>query len=115
MSTTDIAPPRTLAIALGANTSSKLGPPATTLREVRPQIERTICLWLGSLLKEKKSTELIYTNLRWRWSPLFRTKPIGGPKEQSAYINAVLIVDGAKLSSLKPSTKAALVLLERFL
>ncbi len=53
--------------------------------------------------------------LRWRWSPLFETEPIGGPPGQPMYINAALIVDGAMLSALRPSKEAAIKLLDRFL
>ncbi len=53
--------------------------------------------------------------MRWRWSPLFETDPIGGPDKQPIYANAVLVVDGQKLAELKPSESAALLLLEKFL
>ena len=40
---------------------------------------------------------------------------MGGPINQPAYINAVLVVDGPRFSLLEPSEFAALNLLERFL
>ena len=107
--------PITLAIALGANLPSPAGQPASTLRAVRPELETVICDWLSTSLGEKIVREKSSTDLRWRWSPLFETEPIGGPSEQATYINAVLVVDGTKLSSLQPSEKGALNLLERFL
>ena len=107
--------PNTLAIALGANLPSSLGKPISTLIAVRPEIEKIISEWLSSSLRENDVIENVYKELRLRWSPLFETEPIGGPADQPSYINAVLVVDGARLSSLTPSEKAAINLLERFL
>jgi len=53
--------------------------------------------------------------LRCRWSPLFETDPVGGPTEQPAYINAVLVVDGPQLAAMQPCEAAALLLLEKLL
>lgn len=53
--------------------------------------------------------------MRYRWSPLFETDPVGGPSEQPIYVNAALIVDGPKLAALKPSEEAAIALLNEFL
>ena len=61
----------TIAIALGAN----LGDPAATLAAVRPLL-----------------AELVQP-ARCRWSPLFRTEPVGGPAAQPPYCNAVLLVE----------------------
>ncbi|WP_320668275.1 2-amino-4-hydroxy-6-hydroxymethyldihydropteridine diphosphokinase [Prochlorococcus sp. MIT 1307] len=105
----------TLAVALGANVPSPFGPPTSTLIAVRPQLEKVICDWLYTSLGEKIDEEKSSTDLRWRWSPLFETDPMGGPIGQSPYINAVVVVDGTKVSSLKPTQKSALNLLERFL
>ena len=107
--------PTTLAIALGANLPSPVGSPTKTLIKVRPELEAVIQDWLTDSLAENKGIEKSYKELRWRWSPLFETDAIGGPSGQPAYINAVLVVDGPRLSSLNPSKKAALNLLERFL
>ncbi len=107
--------PSTLAIALGANLPSPLGSPLSTLVAVRPEIEKVVLNWLSSSLRENKGIEKVSTGLRWRWSPLFETEPMGGPMDQPTYINAVLVVDGPRLSALKPSQKYALNLLERFL
>ncbi len=62
---------RTLAIALGAN----LGDPLATLPAVRPLLERA----------------LNGVALHWRWSPLFRTAPLGGPPGQPPYLNGVAV------------------------
>ena len=115
MHTSPTNKPNTLAVALGANLPSSVGSPITTLVSVRPKLEQVICHWLSTSLGEKSVIEKSSTDLRWRWSPLFETDPIGGPSDQDMFINAVLVVDGPKLSSLKPSEKAAINLLERFL
>ena len=69
----------TIAIALGAN----LGDPAATLAAVRPLL-----------------AELVQP-ARCRWSPLFRTEPVGGPADQPPYCNAVLLL-GPPLPHLEP-------------
>ena len=107
--------PNTLGISLGANLPSSVGTPIATLLSVRPKLEEVICEWLSTELDEKPIIERTSKDLRWRWSPLFETDPVGGPSNQDAFINAVLVVDGQKLSTLKPSEKAANNLLERFL
>lgn len=63
-------------MALGAN----LGDPAATLAAVRPFLRQELLDWAGIAL-------------RLRWSPLFRTAPVGGPPDQPLFINAVLLVD----------------------
>ncbi len=68
-----------LAIALGAN----LGDPAVTLPAVRPQLAAELRAW--SAAGER--------TLRLRWSPLFRTAPVGGPPGQPVYLNAVLLAE----------------------
>ncbi len=65
-----------LALALGAN----LGDPARTLVALRPLLINELQEWSGS-------------GLRLRWSPLFRTAPVGGPPGQPPFINAVLLVE----------------------
>ncbi len=104
--------PSTLAVALGANLPSPLGPPIATLIAVRPLIKKIICSWLDEYHKTESRFAM---ELRWRWSPLYETDPIGGPKNQPPYINAVLVVDGPRLSSIQPCEAAALNLLARFL
>ena len=70
---------RSLAVALGAN----LGDPPATLLAVRPLLaELLLGWWMGPGIP------------RLRWSPLFRTAPVGGPADQPAYLNAVVVVDG---------------------
>lgn len=63
-----------LAIALGAN----LGHPTRTLAAVRPLLSEQLLNWAGF-------------PLLLRWSPLFRTAPVGGPPDQPSFINAVLL------------------------
>jgi 2-amino-4-hydroxy-6-hydroxymethyldihydropteridine diphosphokinase len=74
------APPG-LAIALGANLPSPAGEPLATLVAARPQLELLLLGWGGPL--------------QLHWSPLFRTAPVGGPADQPAYLNGVLLVEGA--------------------
>lgn len=64
---------QTLAIGVGAN----LGDPLTTLLALRPLLEHRLDVLLGEG--------------RCRWSPLFRTAPVGGPADQPAYLNAALV------------------------
>ncbi len=105
----------TLVIGLGSNLPSPKGTPISTLVAVRPLLEKTICQWLTDSLKGPTTIEPNFEGIRWRWSPLFETDPIGGPKGQPQYINAVVIVDGPKLELLKPTKQAAIKLLEKFL
>ncbi len=68
-----------LAIALGANLPSPAGPPLATLLAVRPLLTARLAGLGGPP----------------RWSPLFRTAPVGGPPEQPDYLNAVVLVAAA--------------------
>lgn len=68
----------TAAIALGAN----LGDPAATLARLRQP--------LADLLQRRFPAPLTL-----RWSPLFRTAPVGGPANQPDYLNAVLLIEAA--------------------
>ena len=115
MSTFIIPPSKTLAIALGANKASQVGLPCTTLINVRPLLEKIIAEWGASSLKKNIDIQSFSKDLRCRWSPLFETKPIGGPSNQSNFINAVLVVDGLSMDLLDPSKKAILNLLEKTL
>ncbi len=108
-------PPSTLAVALGANLPGPHGEPSSTLKAVRPIIERTIKEWIECAFREAKGMRHSCDGLRFRWSPLYETEPIGGPGEQPAFVNAALVVDGPKLSDLKPSYREALKLLRLFL
>lgn len=100
-----------LIVGLGANLPSSIGKPRQTLEALRPQLEKTIRDWLtGAITPEVNGQSL---NLRWRWSPLFETWPVGGPPGQPLYLNAVLLVDGPSLSKLIPSETTALRLLEQ--
>jgi 2-amino-4-hydroxy-6-hydroxymethyldihydropteridine diphosphokinase len=73
--------PGSLAIALGAN----LGDPLATLLAVRPQLE----LLLGQF-----AARMACVAAAARWSPLFRTEPMGGPAGQPSYVNAVFLLEG---------------------
>ena len=76
-----------LAIALGAN----LGDPQATLEAVRPLLQAL----LEGLLQERAPQPGGQRRpIRLRWSPLFRTEPVGGPPGQPAYLNGVLLVEG---------------------
>ncbi len=107
-------PATTLAVALGANLPSPIGSPSCTLKAVRPILETTIKEWLTTSIEKSKKQANSSDNLRFRWSPLFETTPIGRSK-QPAYINAVLVVDGAQLATLEPCEKHALELLRKVL
>ena len=82
-----------LAIGLGANLPGAAGGPIETLIALRPLLSAEIQGCLGEVSL--------------RWSPLFRTAPVGGPPNQPDYINAVLVVD----QSPPPTAAAALELL----
>ena len=87
-----------LAIALGAN----LGDPLATLVAVRPLLQALLEGLLeergqaGAPLGSQPSPEpgVRLSPTRLRWSPLFRTEPVGGPPGQPAYLNGVLLVEG---------------------
>ena len=84
-----------LAIGLGANLPSAAGGPVETLIALRPLLSAEIQACLGEVPL--------------RWSPLFRTAPVGGPPHQPDYINAVLVVNQPP----EPTAAAALDLLRR--
>ena len=84
-----------LAIGLGANLPGAAGGPVETLIALRPRLRAEILVCLGEV--------------RLRWSPLFRTAPVGGPPNQPDYINAVLVVDQPP----QPTAAAALEFLRR--
>lgn len=85
-----------LAIGLGANLTSTVGGPLETLVAVRPRLEQMLSDWAG-------------LTCPLRWSPMFRTAPVGGPPGQPDYLNAVLVAEVA----LWPSVPEALKLLGR--
>ena len=78
-----------LAIGLGANLPSAAGGPIETLIALRPELQA--CLGAAEL----------------RWSPLFRTAPVGGRPDQPDYINAVVVLDQPP----EPTAAAAMELL----
>ena len=81
-----------LAIALGAN----LGDPLSSLEAVRPLLTAALeRRWPGA------------DGPRLRWSPLFRTEPVGGPAGQPDYLNAVLLAD--PLPPVEPAQALALL------
>lgn len=79
----------TLAIGLGANLPSPAGGPVHTLVAVRPRLERLLAHWLHQTMPEVGQVGA----LRWHWSPLFETAPLGGPPDQPAYCNALLLLE----------------------
>ena len=88
------------AIALGAN----LGDPRTTLLAVRPLLAALLRQWA----REQEWPEEPGRPPRLRWSPLFRTAPVGGPADQPPYLNAVMVVDGgpARAPADRPALQA---------
>lgn len=90
---------QTLAIALGANLPSPAGEPVDTLLAVRPRLEGLLAELGGCV----------------RWSPLFRTAPVGGPPSQPDYLNAAVLVSAARCGSLPQALEllAALQALEQ--
>lgn len=115
MSTFLVPPAKTLAIGLGANEPSPIGSPASTLIAVRPLLENIIQEWIFSSLKENVRIKALSNGINWRWSPIFETKAIGGPANQSDFLNAVLVVEGPTMNYLSPSKEASLNLLNRTL
>jgi len=89
-----------LAVALGANRPSAAGSPRQTLICVRPELETLLCDWAQTSL----------SCIRWSWSPLFETVPVGGPPGQPMYCNAVVLIGGV---AGPPGVEAALALLDR--
>ena len=81
----------------------------------RPKLEKEILHWVQASLLTKPHQSCIKTGLRYRWSPLFKTEPVGGPTNQPNYINAVLVVDGLQLSSIKPSEADAIHFLNKLI
>ena len=115
MSTFIVPPAKTLAIGLGANKPSHVGPPSATLIAIRPLLQKIIIQWIIFSLKENIKKEDLSKGIRWRWSPLFETKAIGGPTNQCDFINAVLIIDGPIMNDFNPSEEASLNLLKNTL
>ena len=94
--------PHTLAIALGANLPSQAGEPVDTLLAVRPLLEQVVQDWSAAP-----------TALRFRWSPLLQSAPVGGPADQNDYVNGALLVELPRTASpAQPSPAAALNLLQ---
>ncbi len=81
-----------LAIALGAN----LGDPRSSLEAVRPLLAAELERWWPGA-----------DGPRLRWSPLFRTEPVGGPAGQPDYLNAVLLAE--PLPPVEPAQAVALL------
>ena len=73
----------TLAVALGAN----LAVPAATLVAARPLLEARLLRAAGTLVSPSRGAP------RCRWSPLFRTDPVGGPAGQPPYLNAAVLME----------------------
>ncbi len=115
MSSINYPKPKTLAIGLGGNVPSHIGSPQKTLITARPLIEKAINNWINECHSENPKDFSNCSEIIFRWSSLYKTKPLGGPKEQPNFVNSVLIVYGGNLSKVNPSYKAAKSLLKRFL
>ncbi len=114
MSSVIYSTPKTLAIGLVANIASPVGTPRSTLIRARPIIEKNINNWINAFLNEKsKQASLKNSEFAFHWSPLYQSKPLGGPLNQPNYINAVLVVRGGSFSKVIPSMEAAINLLQR--
>ncbi|MCB4399813.1 2-amino-4-hydroxy-6-hydroxymethyldihydropteridine diphosphokinase [Synechococcus sp. MU1625] len=85
-----------VAVALGANQPSAVGLPRDTLLVVQPLLEGLLLDWAAQ-------------DLRFHWSTLHDTAPVGGPAGQPHYCNAVVLVEGVKA---QPMATAALDLLD---
>ena len=104
---------KTLAIALGANLRSKHGPPSATLVIARQLLKAAVISWSNECLNISSNVNNLEGHLNWRWSPLFETKPIGGPPNQDNYINAVVLIDGPKMEIINETEKAIFKLFEK--
>ncbi len=102
-----------LVISIGANIPSKLGDPIRTIAATRPLIEKSIRDWNVVFNYPKIQQENHDMSLSFKWSPLFKTKPLGGPENQSDFINAVVLIDGPSIQSITPSEEAILNLFEK--
>ena len=86
-----------LAVGLGANLRSSYGSPESTLRWIAPLLSELLVSWGDADARDV------------RCSSFLKTQPIGGPPDQDAYCNAVLLLTRVHLP---PSELAALELLE---
>ena len=101
-----------LAVALGANQAGPGGSPLQTLKAVRPLLEGVVGSWAQTVEEnnpEKTASNSASSALTFSWSPLQQTDPVGGPRDQPSYLNAVLLVKGLEA---KPELAAALHLLD---
>ena len=104
-----------LVISIGANIPGILGDPIRTIAAMRPHIEKSIIEWNIALNHPKIDSQNFDKSLSFQWAPLFETDPLGGPIDQPRFINTVLVVEGEGFTSVKPSKKAAISLMKRFL
>ena len=101
-----------LAVALGANQAGPAGSPLQTLMAVRPLLEGVVSHWAQSIEENRPRDSApngASSALTLSWSPLQQTAPVGGPRDQPSYLNAVLLVKGLALN---PEPDAALQLLD---
>ena len=115
MSSINNSIPQTLTIGLGANSNSPAGSPESTLIIARPLIENIIKEWICSYLNENRGKISINSESVFSWSPLYKTKPLGGPQGQPNFVNAALVVHGGNFVEVPPSIELAKKLLKRFL
>ena len=87
-----------LAVGLGANLNSSYGPPESTFRWIAPRLVDLLLRWGDADARDV------------RCSSFLTTQPIGGPLDQDAYCNAVLLLTRVQ----RPASElAALELLEQ--
>ena len=101
-----------LAVALGANQAGPGGSPLQTLTAIRPLLEGVLGRWVQSMQGRNPGTMTpngASSALTLSWSPLQQTDPVGGPRDQPSYLNAVLLVKGLEAN---PELAAALHLLD---
>jgi 2-amino-4-hydroxy-6-hydroxymethyldihydropteridine diphosphokinase len=81
-----------VAVALGAN----LGDPLATLLAVRHLLAAELGNWWQAWVQpgQGAAPQAGAGGVRLRWSPLFRTAPVGGPLGQPDYLNAAVVIDG---------------------
>ncbi len=88
-------PATRLALALGANLPSPAGGPRQTLVAVRPRLEALLAAWADAGFDGITGAgDGRDPGVRYAWSPLFDTAPVGGPPDQPGYCNAVVLATG---------------------
>ncbi len=81
-----------LCISLGANINSQFGSPIDSLIKSRYEIEKIIKKLINTSQKVKVEDNQLKDFFK--WSSLYRTKPLGITKSQPDYINCLLLSNG---------------------